>query len=80
MKRFVTETKVGEHQIRYRTRIEDDPSNQGSDEARVRQYLFMQQLVNTWTLLTCGLQMFQTLRVFHSGTCWVGEAEAVVNV
>ena len=79
MKRTVTETKVGETQIRYRTRIEDDESMKGSDEARMRQYLFMREIVDNWTLLTCGLQMFQSLRIFHSGNCWVAEAEATID-
>lgn len=79
MRRFVTETRVGESKVRYRTRIEDDPSSAGSDEARVRQGLFVRQLVDNWPLLSCGYQMFEKLSIFHNGNCWVAEAEAVAE-
>lgn len=79
MKRFVTETPVGENRIRYRTRIEDEESAQGSQEARIRQYHFMLELVNNWALLYCGLETFQEIKIYHSGTCWVAEAEATVD-
>jgi hypothetical protein len=79
MKRFVTETRVGEHQIRYRTRIEDVDSVKGSDDARMRQYQFLSELIGQWQLLACGLQMFESLKVYHNGTCWVAEAEATAD-
>lgn len=78
MKRFVSEVKIGE-KIRYRTRIEDEESPPGSDEARIRQYDFMRSLLGQWTLVTCGMQMFQTLKVYHDGTRWIAEAEATVD-
>lgn len=75
----MTETKVGDTSIRYRTRIEDDECPPDSDESRMRQYLFLRMLGDNYSLLDCGLNKFQQLRVFHSGMCWVAEAEATVD-
>jgi hypothetical protein len=36
-------------------------------------------LGDNYSLLDCGLNKFQQLRVFHSGMCWVAEAEATVD-
>jgi len=77
MKRIVSEAKVGEDKTRYRTRIEDDDSPAGSDDSRVRQYLFMHELIDGWPMLSCGMQMFQTFKVFHDGNRWVAELEAI---
>lgn len=79
MKRIVSQARVGEHQIRHRTRIEDLPTPEGSEEARVRQFHFVQELAQNWSLLACGMQMFQRLSIYHSGSAWVAEAEAVVE-
>lgn len=79
MNRTISEIKVGESQIRYRTRIEDDDSPANTPEARVRQHDFLKQLVNQWVLLSCGMQMFQTLKMYHDGERWICEAEALVD-
>lgn len=79
MKRCVSELRIGEGQIRYRTRLEDEFSEKGSDQAREQQYFFLRQLLDNPTLLDCGLQRFQTLKIFHSGTQWICEAEATID-
>ena len=79
MKRYQTATKVGENKMRYRTRIEDEPSPEGSQEARIRAHTFMRQLVENWALLNCGLEVPQEVKLYHTGNNWVVEAEAIVD-
>ena len=79
MKRYVTETKIGETQIRYRIRIEDEESA-NIEEMRFRQHAFLMQLVDSFELLSCGPCRFQTLKVSHNGQRWIVEAEATQDV
>jgi hypothetical protein len=79
MKRCVSAIKIGEGQIRYKTRLEDEYSEKGSDQAREQQYFFIRQILDNLVLLDCGMQRFQTLKVFHSGVQWIAEAVAVVD-
>jgi hypothetical protein len=83
MKKTFTKIQVGEslkaNQWRYTTTVEDDPSEQGSDAAHMRQMWFLQMLVDQPQLLLCGTARFETLRVHHTGRCWVAIAQAVVT-
>lgn len=78
MKRTVSETQVGEHQMRYRVRLEDDPSTPGWMADR-RLIDFLNLLGSTPDLINCGYSKPQKLVLFHSGEGWVAEGEATVT-
>jgi hypothetical protein len=78
MNRKVAETRVGEKLVRYRTRIEDDPSSTGWEQ-RQALYRLLGTLTQVPDLLNCGLSAPQKISIYHSGLSWVVEAEATVE-
>lgn len=80
MRRTVSEAEVGDKLVRYRTRIEDDPSPQGSLEARNRLMNLFQTILYSPDLINCGLNAPQKMSIYHGGEFWVIEAEATVEV
>jgi hypothetical protein len=78
MNRKVAETRIGEKLVRYRTRIEDDPSTPGWEQ-RQALYRLLGTLIQTPDLLNCGLNAPAKLSIYHSGQSWVVEAEATVE-
>lgn len=79
MRRTISEAKVGDRQVRYRTRIEDDPSSANSWEARRRLLDLLSTVLQSPDLMNCGLNAPQKLSIYHSGQSWVLEAEATVE-
>ena len=80
MRRTVSEARVGDKLVRYRTRIEDDSSQAGSWEARQRFLNLLQTLSQTPDLINCGLNLPQKISISHNGESWVVEAEATVEI
>jgi hypothetical protein len=80
MRRTVSEARVGDNQVRYRTRIEDDGSQQNSWEARRKLLDLLGTILQSPDLMNCGFNTPQKLSIYHSGTGWVLEAEATVEV
>jgi hypothetical protein len=78
MQRIVTDRDMNDGTIRYRVRIESDPCEQGSDLAERFRFMLLQNIVDNPALVACGYSPFQTLRMTHTGQCWVIEAEAIV--
>ncbi len=76
--RSVHATKTGDNTLRVRLRIEDVPSMGDSSIAHERQRALLQSLLDQPALMNCGSVPFQKMRMFHSGTAWVIEAEAEV--
>jgi hypothetical protein len=72
MKRLLTEVNVGDHHTklkRYSLVLEDELSDR---DLRV----FLQSLVDTPTLMLCGLAYPKQLAIHHNGTSWVLQAQA----
>lgn len=80
MKRTVSETRLDESRIRYRTKIEDDDTGIGTEAAAWRQYYLLKELASQQNLLACGYAQFETLKMYHNGSRWVVELEATVGV
>ena len=78
MRRTVSETRVGTKQIRYKVRIEDDPSAPGH-QSGLRLITFMETLAQSPDLLNCGYSKPQRLSLYHSGTGWIAEGEATIE-
>jgi hypothetical protein len=79
MYRFQTSTKMDDHQERIRVRIESDPCEKGSLLAREYKMSLLHNLAANPSLLQCGDQDFQTMKMFHNGDRWLIEAEALVD-
>lgn len=79
MKRIVSETRVSDKRVRYRTRIEDDPSPRASWEARIRLIKLFDDIVHAPDLVNCGLTIPEKISITHSGEGWVLEAEATAE-
>jgi hypothetical protein len=77
MQRFPSEARIGDAQVRYRTRLEDDPSVIGSWEARNRLLSLFQTILHSPDLINCGLNFPHRISINHNGTAWVIEAEAI---
>lgn len=78
VKRTVSETRVGSNLVRYKIRIEDDPSKPGWDAGN-RLMQFMATLINAPDLLNCGYSKPQKMSFYHSGDGWVAEGEATME-
>lgn len=78
MRRTVSEARVGTAQVRYKVRIEDDPSERGW-MAQVRLVRFMEALTQSPDLLNCGFAKPDRLVFSHNGNAWVAEGEALVD-
>lgn len=79
MKRSVANVKVGETQVRWKVRIEAEPVIQDSQESWESQQRLLQDLVSQPHLLHCGPSRFQKMAMYHNGSCWVVEVEAVTD-
>lgn len=79
MNRISSNKRISETQTRYRSRIESEPCSPNTQESRIIQYNLLRTMIDTPDLLACGPVVFETMRFFHSGTCWVVELEAIVE-
>jgi hypothetical protein len=82
VKRSVTVVQIGDPtspKTRHRLRIDDEPSVQGSQEARVRLVGLIQAVADQPALLSCGVAYPERISITHNGSNWVLEGEAVVS-
>lgn len=77
MKRSVRNARVTEVENRYSVRLEDDPSPVDGIENRERQREMLRLVANNAGMMDCGSLPFQTLKMFHDGSRWIIELEAV---
>lgn len=78
MRRFVSETRIGDRLTRYKIRIEDDPGPTGFF-GQWRLIKFMEALTQNPDLLNCGYSKPERLTFYHNGQFWVAEGEATVE-
>lgn len=79
MRRSISETEVGTHLVRFRTRIEDDPSQPNSWIARNNLMNLFQTILAAPDMMNCGLNPPQKISITHNGSCWVFEAESTIE-
>jgi len=65
-----TDTKV-------RTILKSPPCVAGSLEARSAANSFFKSLAEDPNLMNCGDRVFQNFKMYHDGTNWVAELEAI---
>lgn len=78
MKKTVNKIKLND-KFRYLVRIEDVECEIDTEEYKLRQFLFLQSLVNTPSLLNCGYKTFEKMTVYYDGTKWVADLEALTE-
>jgi hypothetical protein len=77
MNRIVRHIPIGDSRIRTTVRLEGEDCSPQTPQALLLQRVLFQTLADNFDLLNCGLEPFQTLRVFHDGQRWIVEVEAV---
>lgn len=79
MKRFEKRAVLGLKLFRYVNVLEDDPAPEEGPEARAAQFRFLSQVMQQPDITLCGPVTFQKLKMYHNGSAWVIEMEAVVE-
>ena len=72
-------TPLDDDTVRTRARIESDACEKGSLHARQIATSLFQNIADDPSLLLCGYEQFQTLKMHHNGERWVIELEAIVR-
>lgn len=71
--------RIGKGQVRHSTRVEGEDCEMGSLECWFHQQELLRSIVATPDLIFCGSSRAHKISIFHDGTRWVAQAEAVVN-
>lgn len=77
MNRKTTTVSIGGGQCRVSVRIESEPCEIDTMEARRAQVALLRGLTDNIELLNCGFKPFQKLTMRHTGEVWLVEMEAV---
>jgi len=77
MKRTTSKVSIGGNQCRVMVRVESDPCEMGTQEARRLQVALLRAMTDNIELLNCGFLPFQKLTMKHTGDVWQIEMEAV---
>jgi hypothetical protein len=62
--------------FRYQVTFTSDPVAEGTHHYKLVQHQMLLDLLETPGMLECGLEPFETLRMYHDGERWVVEMEA----
>ncbi len=79
MTRTTNNIPIGDGKIRARVRIEGDGCLLDTVEYRFAQFQMLEMISQQMELVHCALNTFQKLNMFHDGTRWVVECEAIVE-
>ncbi|CAB4127309.1 hypothetical protein UFOVP75_132 [uncultured Caudovirales phage] len=79
MDKSTSKVRIDEQKVKYRTRVTGLECDKHTNLGRHLLHEMVQTIYYTQDLLTCGGQMVDKFNVFHDGTRWVFEAEAIVN-
>jgi hypothetical protein len=75
----LTETRIGEDQVRYRVTLVSDPCSAGTQLARFLQFELLRTMATDPAVTACGMSDFQTLTMRHDGEKWVAICEATTK-
>jgi len=67
------------NQVKVTVKLESEPCELGSIEARKQQVELLRQLTANIELMNCGYSPFQKLTMKHTGELWLIEMEAVTS-
>ena len=79
IQRHVRKIEVAPGLVRYRVLVTGEECPQHTHESRIHLNLFIHWLADNQTLLECGLNILDTMRISHNGSCWQAEVEAEVE-
>jgi hypothetical protein len=79
MKRSSLNIPIADGKTRVRVRVESDECDPGSAEYHHHRRYLLTAISEQPMLIDCGLQGFDTLKVYHNGFNWVADAEAVIS-
>lgn len=71
-------TQVGQEYFRHRTVVETDPCVKGTLESRMIRHELLKYIAEDPFFSQCGGVDFEKCRIWHDGTRWTAEFEAVV--
>lgn len=79
MEKTITKVRFDDHHWRWKNKIVSDSCvRDGIDGKMILAHLF-QTFIEQPQILDCGGQGFAALKIYHDGTRWVVETEAVVR-
>lgn len=79
MKKTFSKVRFDDRNFRWKTKLVSDQCIADSFEGRNVLADMLHAIASQPDLVSCGGQRFETLRVFHDGSCWVFEADAIVS-
>lgn len=77
MNKKLVKTPAGENITRYSVRLDSDECSKGTQLARFLQFEMLRTIATDPSITACGLNDFQTLRMYHDGSKWVIDLEAI---
>lgn len=80
MKRLMTKMNVGENLQRIKIFLSTDDCEAGTIQARVHLADLLHNIADQPDLVACGLAPFEVLKIYHDGSRYVAEAEAIVKI
>lgn len=79
MRRETKRFNEGEGTFRVVNRVFDDPIPPNSATLHRAKYEFLKILAQTQDVLKCGMDEYETLKVYYDGTSWVAETQVRVH-
>lgn len=79
MRRETKRFNEGDGTFRVVNRVFDDPTPQNSPNLHRAKYDFLTVLAQTQDVLKCGMDEYETLKVYYDGNSWVAETQVRVH-
>ena len=79
MEKHVRNQRQGDREVKRTVVLVDEPSPTGTEFVRARQMHLLREMVENPRLLSVGAEMFQEMRMYHSGKEWVIELVSIVE-
>ncbi|WNM70280.1 hypothetical protein [Myxococcus phage Mx1] len=78
MKRTYTKVPFSQEEVRHRVVVESDECIANTQHSRFIQFELLQGVASDPALTACGPSVFQTMKMYHDGSKWVVECEAIL--
>ena len=79
LNKTVTKVRFDDSHWRWKNKIVSDPCVKNSIEGKMLLAHMFQTFIDQPQILSCGGESFDALKIYHDGTHWVIETEAVVR-
>lgn len=78
--RTVRSVKIGENEVRHTVKIQMEATGADGPIGLQAKFDLLRLIAADPAFTTCGYQGFRTLKVWHDGTSWTADAEAIETV